>query len=88
MKCIVCKKLGEKSEFWPTGFGATTLIAYRPFYDEDGKFHSHDPNKTGSYYNCSNGHKYSKSFYDKCPQGDYPKQKPEYRFENPEGFEL
>lgn len=57
MICSECLKLGLKSRVY-VGRGTTTLIYSAPFYDEDGKYHNHNPNINTTEYSCSNGHKW------------------------------
>lgn len=58
MICEKCKEQGLKSRVY-TGCGMTTLMYCPPFYDEEGKHHTHDSNTTTIQYECSNGHKWS-----------------------------
>ena len=53
--CEACKNSGQISKVFPCG-ETQTLIGYKPYYDEDGKYHNHNPNSTRTYYKCSNGH--------------------------------
>jgi hypothetical protein len=55
MKCPECEKEGERSCVYDLG-GRTTLMGWMPFYDEDGRYHSHDLNETTHSYRCSRGH--------------------------------
>jgi hypothetical protein len=48
------------------GMSMTTLMYCAPFYDEAGRFHSHNPNTTTTQYSCSNGHRWSESVKPKC----------------------
>jgi len=32
------------------------LMAWRPYWDEEGDYHVHDPNSHASWFRCSNGH--------------------------------
>jgi hypothetical protein len=57
VKCPECVKAGLRSTV-QVGYGTTTLLASRPYYDEDGVLHSHDPNRTSQTYGCSNGHEW------------------------------
>ncbi len=36
----------------------TTCVYAEPYYDEAGKYHDNDPNKTATTYTCSNGHRW------------------------------
>jgi len=55
MKCPECEKLGLRSKVF-VGQATRTLMGYTSYYDEDGKFHNNNPNKTTTSYTCSNGH--------------------------------
>ncbi len=55
MICEKCKEQGLKSRVSEMGC-SKTLLGYRPFYDENGKRHYHNPNVTTTSYKCSNGH--------------------------------
>ncbi len=59
MICPECKEQGLKSTVHGGGAGMTTLKYCPPYYDEDGKFHSHDSNITTSNWSCSNGHRFT-----------------------------
>ena len=72
MICPVCQEQNLKSRV-TGGPGMTTLMGYFPYYDEDGKYHDHDPNTTTTHYNCSNGHYFSISQKGTCPSCDYVK---------------
>lgn len=60
MICEECKKHGLKSCVTP-GHGSSTTLYCPPFYDEDGKYHSHDSNTSSYSYSCSNGHRWTAS---------------------------
>ena len=55
MICPVCEKMGLKSKVFSNG-SSVTLMGYSPYYDEDGQFHNHDPNRITMDYHCSNDH--------------------------------
>lgn len=74
MKCPQCVKEGKKSIVYP-GSSSTTNMHWDPYYDEDGKYHSHDPNHHTKDYCCSKGHMWIKSGLDRCPNCDYGKEK-------------
>lgn len=65
LKCPECVKNGRRSRV-TIGTGITTLAYSPPFYDEDGRYHAHDPNTTTVYYSCSNGHIWIDSRRSKC----------------------
>ena len=70
MKCPDCVDLDQKSKVYPKG-GSTTLMGWDPYYDEDGSYHSHDPNHHTQSFSCSYGHKWSVSGLKKCLNCDY-----------------
>ena len=55
MKCPECQRQGLTSRVYP-GMSCTTLMCDMSYYDENGDFHAHNPNKTTTDYRCSNGH--------------------------------
>lgn len=56
MICPKCKEEGRKSTI--TSCGCTsTLMGWSPYYDEEGNYHSHDPNGLREQAYCSNKHK-------------------------------
>jgi len=66
MICAECQAQGLKSKVTP-GTGWETLLGWRPFYDEEGRFHSHNPNVTTRSYECSNGHEWTVKEKKPCP---------------------
>jgi len=73
VKCPECVKNGLRSKVWP-GAGTVTLMGWRTYYDEEGLFHVHDPNKYVMKYSCSNGHKWKESTLKPCINCDYGKE--------------
>ena len=65
LKCPECVELGLRSTV-TVGVGMTTLMNTHQFYDEDGKYHFHDPNHSSTSYTCSQGHEWSTSHVSKC----------------------
>ena len=55
LQCPDCKVKNFQSEIHITGC-STTLLAWSPYYDKDGKQHLHDPNVLTINYKCSKGH--------------------------------
>jgi hypothetical protein len=70
MKCPVCEEMDLKSKVFP-GTQTTTLAMGESYYDEDGEWHDHDPNRTTRSFWCSQNHGWSTSSYRKCPSCDY-----------------
>ena len=58
MKCPECQAEGIRSCV-NVGRSMTTLMGWSPYYDEDGNYHSDNPNITTTEYSCSNGHKWT-----------------------------
>jgi len=75
MICPKCKELGLKSNVYP-GYSTTTAAYYSPYYDENGKYHSHDGNSRMSTNSCSLGHRFNVSAAKSCPNCDwgYPEE--------------
>ena len=66
MKCPTCVEESEKSKVY-CGGSTTTLMGYSSYYDEEGEYHCHDPNKISTSYSCSRGHKWGVSKVPSCP---------------------
>jgi hypothetical protein len=66
MICEQCQKEELKSRIDLLPMGVRTAMGWQDFYDEDGKFHCHDPNVTTFNHKCSNGHEFSKSQKETC----------------------
>ncbi len=61
MKCKECVEAGLRSKIAITG-SRQTMAGWQPYYDEDGKLHSHNPNKITSGYKCTNGHSWEETW--------------------------
>ncbi len=55
MKCPQCIKEGTTSKLYYE-YGTSTSMIGNAYYDEEGKYHNHDPNEQSDVYHCSNGH--------------------------------
>lgn len=55
MRCPECVASAKTSLVYPQG-SSCTLMAFSPYYDEEGKYHSHDGNRITDRYRCSEGH--------------------------------
>ncbi len=66
MKCPECMKEGKKSCVM-ISYSSTTDMGWQPYYDEDGEFHSHNPNWKGRTLSCARGHTWHESYRDQCP---------------------
>lgn len=56
--CPLCRKAELKSRVYAlprTSF----CMAWEPYYDEEGRFHMHDPNISVEPYRCSLGHRFN-----------------------------
>ena len=65
MTCKECKATGEKSTVIDAGT-ETTCAGWFPYFDEQGRRHSHDPNRHSTRYNCSQGHWWDVTTYARC----------------------
>lgn len=67
-KCPMCEKEGRRSLFRIDKYGSKTLMdsPWVDFYDENGNFHTHDPNWTMRGAACSNGHYMQVKTKDPC----------------------
>lgn len=70
MICKECVAAGTKSRV-QVGPCAVTCMGWTP-YDEEGKYHSHDPNWRTASYSCSNGHSWKESTRSPCPAEGCP----------------
>lgn len=75
MKCPVCEQQGKKSTLRGGG-SFTTCMCGETYWDEDGKYHNHDPNRISTGYHCSNGHEFSVSSRSPCQSCEYGHEKP------------
>jgi len=67
MKCPTCVEEGEKSLVYSGGRSMTCMGGGAPYWDEDGEYHSHDPNTISTRYSCSRGHVWGKTSKISCP---------------------
>lgn len=58
MKCPECEQNGDVSKLFAVG-ETKTMLGWNPYYDEEGVYHAHDPNRTTVHYRCSNGHSFT-----------------------------
>lgn len=66
MKCPVCESQGLKSKVYGGDSCISTCMGFQSFYDEEGRYHRHDPNSHFSPMHCSNGHKFGVSASSRC----------------------
>lgn len=78
MKCPACVKAGQQSTLTHR---YTTGMFTHSYYDEDGVYHFHDPNRHFGIYECSGGHRVGISRLEPCPAEDcaYGKSDPEIK---------
>lgn len=74
MICGTCIAEGKTSRVFDYG-SSTTLLNCRPFYDEQGRHHTHDSNTTTTEYRCSNGHSWTDKSTGSCWCGWPDKEK-------------
>jgi hypothetical protein len=65
MKCPECVASGLRSTVTGGG-GSFTCMGWTPYYDEDGAYHSHDPNYRTTDWRCSLGHRWNTSRLTPC----------------------
>lgn len=65
MKCPECVAEGERSTI-EIGDSIRTLMFTHDYFDEDGRFHHHDPNTITTSYYCSRGHRWSAQRVQEC----------------------
>lgn len=71
--CQQCQTTGVTSTVTRLG-SMSTLLGFNTHYDEQGVFHSHDPNVRTTSYRCSNGHEWKDARKTPCPScGDRSK---------------
>ena len=75
MICQKCQEMGEKSIVYEPYGWFTTAMCGNNFYDEEGKYHVHDPNTSTGTYSCSKGHEWSITRRTSCPSCDYGSDK-------------
>ncbi len=63
--CSTCKEMGSKSVVF-LATEATDIIQWNPRYDEEGKLHSHNPNKVYNVFKCAKGHVHEFSWLKQC----------------------
>jgi hypothetical protein len=54
--CWQCQHAGLKSKVHYEGSSGTALSRPRSYWDEEGRLHNHNSNKTKHTYHCSEGH--------------------------------
>jgi len=74
MKCPTCEADGLKSQVRAQGT-SYTLAMVDVFWDDNGRWHKHDPNKYSQSFYCSKGHSWYKIWYPKCPACNFNEEK-------------
>jgi hypothetical protein len=68
--CPWCQRDGERSRVSSGSVRGTLMNGVSPYWDEDGKLHTHDPNIYTATFGCSRGHRWSEVYAHGCPAGD------------------
>jgi len=79
-KCPKCVEQGKRSKLYGGDGGTRTLMSFTVYHDEDGQYHSHDPNRLTSGYQCSEGHRFSVTYSSACPSCTYGHNPIEVRY--------
>lgn len=66
VRCPQCVAAGARSTVRTSGV-SRTLACSQEYWDEDGRYHSHDPNRHTTRWFCSNGHVWAVNSYPVCP---------------------
>lgn len=66
MRCRECAAADQESRVY-VNRSERHAMAWQPYYDEDGSYHSHDPNTVATEYTCSNGHTFVITGKVPCP---------------------
>lgn len=74
MRCPTCIEQDKRSQVYP-GMTAVTCMGWTPYYDEDGQYHSHNPNWHTTGFRCSEGHTWQTSSQKPCPSCLYGREK-------------
>ena len=65
--CPECRDQGARSRvYWNGGENQGTAVAVDRFWDEQGRFHHHDPRISHDRYRCTEGHEFQISSRNKC----------------------
>jgi hypothetical protein len=64
-ECKKNKKEKKNSQISIQGV-SSTFLGNLDFYDNNGKYHRHNPNEYVTYYACSNGHKWAEKYRYSC----------------------
>lgn len=76
MKCPECVTANQTSRVYPDMYSVTTDMGWFSYYDEDGKYHNHNPNCHSESFSCSNGYKWGSDTLRKCDNCDYGAESP------------
>ena len=79
MICPKCREAGTTSRVY-VGESSKTLMGWRPYYDEQGTYHSHDGNRVSVMYRCSKNHAWIESSKEQCPNCDFGSDPPSIRY--------
>ena len=64
--CGECQAEGRKSKLYARGESSTCMGGTEAFWDEEGKFHVHNPNTRTKGYVCSWGHHFGETVKGSC----------------------
>ena len=68
MRCPECERTGQPSRLYmPDCYGSTAMGGSQEYYDEDGRHHYHNVNRSSGQANCSSGHTLTVRLSTKCP---------------------
>ena len=65
-RCSRCNEEGLRSTVSGGHSIWSTCMGSYPYWDEEGRHHSHDPNWNGTSYGCSNGHSWKEQWLTRC----------------------
>lgn len=74
MKCPKCIEEGQLSTVIPNPGTMSTGMCVEEYWDEQGKYHWHDPNAHYTICKCSNGHRLIRYDSTRCENCDYGRE--------------
>jgi hypothetical protein len=70
MKCQKCIDEGLRSRVYSDGI-SSKMMGWSTYYDEDGIYHSHNPNGIEKWFRCSEGHRFHIDGKEQCANCEY-----------------
>jgi hypothetical protein len=64
--CPQCQEARQVSQVYDAG-SSQTAIGHRPYWDEQGRRHVHNPNRIRWSFRCTNGHSWTEDERFECP---------------------